>query len=252
MKKGLPEPGDLVVVTIKSVKNFGANAKLEEYPNCEGFVHIAEVATGWVRHIKDYLREGQKTVCKVLSVDSSRNYAELSLKRVNEHQKREKVSEWKNDQRADKLLEIVSKSLKKSVEASRKEFADDLANRFGSLYEAFEDASASADEWLPDVQGKWKETFVKVAKENVVLPYLKIGGVVEAYSLESDGVERIRNTFKDSVEENVRIQYAGAPRYNIVVTEKDYKSAEDVLKRVVQKITDNSKKYNVVTEFTRR
>lgn len=73
MKKGIPEPGELVVVTIKGVKNFGANAKLEEYPGCEGFVHIAEVATGWVKHIKDYLREGQKTVCKVLSVDTSRN-----------------------------------------------------------------------------------------------------------------------------------------------------------------------------------
>ena len=252
MKKGLPEPGDLVVVTIKTVKNFGANAKLEEYANCEGFIHIAEVATGWVKHIKDYLREGQKTVCKVLSLDTSRNYAELSLKRVNEHQKREKISEWKNDQKADKLLEIVAKSLKKSVETCRKDFADDLVKRFGTLYDAFEDASASADTWLPEVSGKWKDIFTQVAKENITLPYLKIGGVIEAYSLESDGVERIRTTFLESLEENVRMHYSGAPRYEIDVTEKDYKTAEDVLKRVVQKISENSKKNGVVTEFTRK
>lgn len=252
MKKGIPEPGELVVVTIKGVKNFGANAKLEEYPGTEGFVHIAEVATGWVKHIKDYLREGQKTVCKVLSVDNSRNYAELSLKRVNEHQKREKISEWKNEQKADKLLEIVSKNLKKSVETCRKEFADDLVKRYGTLYEAFEDASATQDVWLPDVQGKWKEAFVQVATENVVLPYLKIGGTLEVYSTTGNGIENIKNTFSESMEESVKIQYAGAPRYNIVVTEKDYKTAEDILKRVVQKISDNSKKYGVVAEFTRK
>lgn len=77
MSRDLPEPGELVVVTIKEVKNFGATAKLEEYPGHEGFIHIAEVATGWVKHIRDYLREGQKTVCKVLSIDTNRGNVEL-------------------------------------------------------------------------------------------------------------------------------------------------------------------------------
>ena len=31
MAKNLPEPGDIVVVTVKTVKKFGAEAVLEEY-----------------------------------------------------------------------------------------------------------------------------------------------------------------------------------------------------------------------------
>lgn len=251
MRRDLPEVGDLIVVTIKEVKGFGANVKLEEYPGKEGFIHIAEVATGWVKHIKDHLREGQKTVCKVLNVDTGRGYVDLSLKRVNEHQKREKISSWKNDQKAEKLLEIVASQLNISVDKAEKEFAGSLRKQYGSLYDAFEDASAS-EEWYPDTEGKWKETFQKVAKENVVLPYIKIGGYVEAYSLAPNGVELLKEVFSSALDEQVEIQYAGAPRYRLTVTDKDYKSAEDVLKKTVQGILDSSKKKGIVAEFIRK
>lgn len=251
MKKNLPEVGDLVVVTIKEVKGFGANVRLEEYPGKEGFIHIAEVATGWVKHIRDYLREGQKTVCKVLNVDTGRGYVDLSLKRVNEHQKRETVSNWKNEQKAEKLLEIVAGQLNLSTEQAEKKFAGKLREQYGSLYDAFEDASAS-EEWLPETEGDWKPAFEKIAKENVVLPYIKIGGYVEAYSLEPNGVEALKKVLQSAVEDNVKIQYAGAPRYRITVTDKDYKSAEDVLKKAVQNIADASKKEGVITEFIRK
>lgn len=251
MKRDLPEVGDLVVVTIKEVKGFGANVRLEEYPGKSGFIHIAEVATGWVKHIRDYLREGQKTVCKVLNVDTGRGHVDLSLKRVNAHQKREKIASWKNEQKAEKLLEIVAAQLDMKPAQCEKEFAGDLRERYGVLYDAFEDASAS-EEWLPEVEGNWKEVFQKIAKENVVLPYIKIGGYVEAYTLAPDGVELLKDVLSTAVEENVIIQYSGAPRYRITVTDKDYKSAEDVLKRAVQNIMDASKKKGVIAEFIRK
>lgn len=251
MKKDLPEVGDLVVVTIKEVKGFGANVRLEEYPGKEGFIHIAEVATGWVKHIRDHLREGQKTVCKVLNVDTGRGYVDLSLKRVNAHQKREKVASWKNEQKAEKLLEIVASQLSIPLDKAEKQFAGHLREQYGSLYDAFEDASASED-WLPDEEGEWKPVFEKIAKENVVLPYIKIGGYIEAYSLAPNGVEVLKEVLQSAIDDKTQIQYAGAPRYRITVTDKDYKSAEDVLKKAVQNITDSSKKKGVITEFIRK
>ena len=67
-----PEQGELVIATVKNVKNFGAFVTLDEYEDKEGFIHIAEVATGWVKYIRDFVREGQKIVCKVLKVDESK------------------------------------------------------------------------------------------------------------------------------------------------------------------------------------
>ncbi len=51
--------------------------------------------------------------------------------------------------------------------------------------------------------------------------------------------------------QKVNIQYAGGARYRLTVIEKDYKSAEDVLKNTVQILQENARKYNVSLEFTR-
>ncbi len=250
MRKDLPEVGDLVVVTIKNVKNFGANVRLDEYVGKEGFIHIAEVATGWVKHIRDHLREGQRTVCKVLNVDTQRGYIDLSLKRVNDHQKREKISQWKNEQKSSKLLELAAEDLGITVDEAEDEFATFLRKQYGSLYEAFEEAAAEED-WLPEKEGKWKEVIIRIAKENVVPPWVQIGGFIEAYSLAPDGIEKIKECLNSASYEGVNIQYAGAPRYRITVRDKDYKSAEETLKKSIQSITETSKKGNVVLEFTR-
>jgi len=111
-----PEEGELVVCTVQNVKNFGAFVTLDEYGNKEGFVHVRDVATGWVKYIRDYIREGQKVVCKVLGVDTSKGHIDLSLKSVNEHQRREKIQQWKNETKAQKLLEIVAERLGTTVE----------------------------------------------------------------------------------------------------------------------------------------
>src|SRR5439155_14476871 len=102
-----PDEGDLVVCTVTNVKNFGAFVTLDEYEAKEGFIHIAEVSSGWIKYIRDYIREGQKVVCKVLKVDKEKGNIDLSLKAVNEHQRREKIQEWKYDHKAENLLGIV-------------------------------------------------------------------------------------------------------------------------------------------------
>ena len=117
--RGFPDNGELVVCTVDSVKNYGAFVTLDEYDGKQGFVHVRDVATGWVKYIRDYVREGQKIVCKVLGVDSSKGHIDLSLKSVNDHQKREKIQQWKNENKAEKLMEIVAERLSISVDDGR-------------------------------------------------------------------------------------------------------------------------------------
>ena len=76
MVKELPETGELVICTVSKAKGFGAFVELEEYPNKRGFIHIKEVASGWVKSIREYTREGQRIVCKVMDIDSSKGYVD--------------------------------------------------------------------------------------------------------------------------------------------------------------------------------
>ncbi|MDR0335224.1 MAG: translation initiation factor IF-2 subunit alpha [Methanomassiliicoccaceae archaeon] len=241
--RGFPEDGELVVCTVKSVKNFGAFVTLDEYDDKEGFVHVRDVTTGWVKYIRDFIREGQKIVCKVLGVDSSKGHIDLSLKSVNEHQKREKIQQWKNEKKAEKLMEIVAERLSMSVDDAWASFGNKVLETYETLYGAFEAVAASADEFREEFTGKWIDIFVEVANENVTLPYVQIEGILELRSSAPNGVDLIKNAMKKgekaAKDSNVVLQYVGAPRYRVVITADDYKEAEDIMKVVSSAVIDD-------------
>jgi translation initiation factor 2 subunit 1 len=242
--RGFPEDGELVVCTVKSVKNFGAFVTLDEYDEKEGFVHVRDVTTGWVKYIRDFIREGQKIVCKVLGVDSSKGHIDLSLKSVNEHQKREKIQQWKNEKKAEKLMEIVAERMAVTVDDAYLSFGNKVLETYETLYGAFEAVAASVEEFMSEFStGKWMDIFVEVAKENVTLPYVQIEGILELRSSAPNGVDLIKNAMKKgekaAKDANVVIQYVGAPRYRVVITADDYKEAEDIMKTVSSAVIDD-------------
>jgi translation initiation factor 2 subunit 1 len=120
-KDKYPSEGDLVICTVSKVSSHGAFANLDEYVNKDGFIHISEVASIWVKNIRDYVKEGQKTVAKVLSVDRDRGHIDLSVRRVGESQKTNKTQEWKRAQKAEKLLELAATEVKKTLDEAYKD-----------------------------------------------------------------------------------------------------------------------------------
>ena len=244
----LPEEGELVVATVKQVKNFGVVTTLDEYPGREGFIHIAEVASGWVKYIRDHVREGQKIVCKVLDIDQRRRkgYVDLSLKAVNEHQKREKIQQWKSEQKAHKLLELVCEGVGITFEEGMGDFGQDLVAEFGSLYHSFE-MTAIKETVLEEAgfKGEWIELFRTIARDNVTPPYVEISGILELTSTASNGLDIIKEALKrgekivaDNEEVKIKINYLGAPKYRVILEAPNYKVAEEVLKASAQSTID--------------
>ena len=236
-----PDEGDLVVCTVANVKNFGAFVTLDEYESKEGFIHIAEVSSGWIKYIRDYVREGQKVVCKVLKVDQEKGHIDLSLKAVNEHQRREKIQEWKNEQKAENLLGIVAQRLGKTVDECWQDFGYDIHDSFGTLYRPFEetvmDEHALEGEGF---KGPWVKTFIEVARENIIPPHVTIDGYVEATDFCPDGAIHIKEALAKAAMESdglsVKVQYIGAPRYRLVVKAPDYKTAEEEIQKAAARV----------------
>jgi len=236
-----PDEGELVVCSVANVKNFGAFVTLDEYENKEGFIHIAEVSSGWIKYIRDYVREGQKVVTKVLKVDQEKGHIDLSLKAVNEHQRREKIQEWKNEQKAENLLGIVATRLGKTPAECWEEFGYELLDSFGTLYRAYEesvmDDSALEQEGF---KGPWVKVFVEVARENIVPPHVTIDGYLEATDPCPDGAVHLREALTKAATEgdgiSVKVQYIGAPRYRIVVRAPDYRVAEEEIQKAAARV----------------
>jgi len=258
IKKEFPEEGELVVGSVIKVQNFGAFVTLEEYPGKEGFIHIAEIATGWVKRIRNHVKEKQKVVCKVLNVDQFKQHVDLSLKRVNEHQRRDKIQEWKNKGKSGKLLEMVAKKIGKTTDQCYKEFGENLTKKYGTLYAAFEEAAYDIDIIKKDgFKGDWLKSFEEIAKSNITIPFVNIKGYIILTSWLPDGIKHIREIFikaeKSEFEDvEIKIKYIGAPHYIITVKAPDYKIAEEEIKKAVEKIQEDIKKFKGECEFNRK
>jgi translation initiation factor 2 subunit alpha (aeIF-2a) len=140
-KNEWPEEGELVVGTVHKVLNYGAFATLEEYPGKEAFIHISEVSSGWVKNIRDFVRENQKIVARVLRVNPRKGHVDVSMKRIREDQRTKKIQAWKIEQKAEKFLELAARDLGKDLDTAYEEVGYELMDIFGDLYGAFETAA---------------------------------------------------------------------------------------------------------------
>ena len=251
---GYPPVGEIVVGTVTRVLDFGAFVSLDEYENKEGMVHISEVASGWIKDIRDHVKKGQKVVCKVLSVNPKRGHIDLSIKDVNERQKREKLQQWKNEMAAFKWLEIVNEKVKLSREELIK-IGRKLLKEYESIYSAFEEVAYEGYEVLVGLVGEeFAKAMAEIARENIKPKKVKVRGIFEVKFFQPDGVERIRKVFsgiKSTDDAKVEISYIGAPKYRIVVEAEDYKVAESVLKSVVGNVLKATKKLGGEAKFVR-
>jgi translation initiation factor 2 subunit 1 len=221
---------------VDEIADFGVFVDLEEYEDKRGLVHISEVASGWIKNVRDHVREGQTVVAKVLDVDTSSQQIDLSLKDVNEHQRKDKIQEWKNEQKADKWM-----SLAFGEDVSDEEYSD-VANailaEYETLYEGFEQAAIHGAEALADtdLDDEDVERIVTTARENVSVPYVNVTGYVDLRCPTSDGVDHIKEALRAAEgngeipeEIELSVSYVGSPEYRIKVKAPDYKTAESHL-----------------------
>jgi len=203
-KNEWPAERDLVVGTVHKVLNYGAFAYLDEYPGKEAFIHISEVSAGWVKNIRDYVRENQKIVARVLRVNPRKGHVDVSLKRIREDQRTRKIQQWKIEQKAEKLLEFTAKSLGKDLDAGYDEVGYAIMDEFGDLYGAFEAAAEEGVDVLVErgVDENWARAITEVAEKNISPPEVQINGYVNLTSYAPNGVETIRNALGSIKDEN--------------------------------------------------
>ncbi|MFB0514798.1 MAG: translation initiation factor IF-2 subunit alpha [Candidatus Bathyarchaeia archaeon] len=236
-----PEVGDLVIASIQKVTNYGAYVFLDEYGK-EGLLHISEVSSGWVRNIRSFVREGQKTVLKVLRVNPEKGHVDLSLRRVTKRGRREKILAWKKDRQAEGLLRSVSEKLNIPVEEVHEKAGSLIEAKFGELYKGLEKTAREGSDVLLEL-GVPKNLAValsEIVKEKIKLPLVKIKGTLELQCVKPDGVVRIREALfsAQKVEKSsgakVRVYVVAPPKYRIEVLAEDYKKAERVLEKATE------------------
>jgi len=234
-----PETGELILGTVKEIFKQGAFVTLDEYGDVKGMLHLSEISLKWVRNIRDYVKEEQKVVLLVLGVNPQKGHIDLSLRRVTDAQRKVKLQEVKQRQRAEKLLELLAVDLKENQAVVKDRIGKELLKKYDSVYKGFEAivADNSVAEKL-DLDAKWKKKLAEIVVKSIKSPYVEIAGYIELRSYEPDGVNNIKSSLAEVEKHNtketkLKVSYISAPYYRITVKAPNYKEAEKVLKTCV-------------------
>src|SRR3989344_1498607 len=220
-KKELPESNDLVLCTVKKILPHGVFVNLDEYDNLEGLINISEIAPGRIRNIREYVAIEKKIVCKVLRANKINRHIDLSLRRVSFNTKNRKLQEYKQEEKAEKLLEFAGKQIKVNLEDMYKEAGLKIIENFGSLQNGFENISASKEDLLKKMNIKEKilNILTKTIKEKIRPSEARVRLILELKSYEPNGIEIIKEVLGKVYENykkrgfNLSILYISAPKY---------------------------------------
>jgi len=240
-----PEVGDLVIATIESVMDYGAYANLDEYKK-RGFLHISEISSARIRNIRDYVRENQKMVLKVLRVEVDKGHIDLSLRRVTKRERIEKIKSWKKDRKGEVLLRAVAERVGLPVDELYQKAGVILEEKFG-LYEGFEKVLKEGTEALTklEIPEDIANAFHQVAEERIRIKLVKVRGTLEVRCMKPNGVECIQDAFSDAKKsqkaKDAKIEFSviAAPRYSVEVAADNWKRAEELLEKVSQSVVTN-------------
>ncbi|MBN2228944.1 MAG: translation initiation factor IF-2 subunit alpha [Candidatus Thorarchaeota archaeon] len=248
-----PNADEYAIAVATKVAPYGAYVQLPEYKDKEGFIHISEVSSTWVKNIRNHIHENQRVVVKILKVDPEKMHIDCSLRRVSNESRRQKNNEWKRAQKAEKLLELVAKENEMTIEQVYEKIGWPIEDVFGEIYTGLEKASDGGVDVFEDVQAtkKLKKQVADLAQQRIEIPYVEIDGEMTITVPGPSGIEVIKKALTEGLQRGkehdkstTEIYTLGSPRYKLRVVSPDYKEAEeilsDVLGLVTKQIQDNS------------
>ncbi len=241
-KQGTPHRYELVVCKIVKIFPNSAIAELIEY-RARGMIHVSEVALRWVKDIREFLKLNQHVVCRVMKIDGEDIL--LSVKRVRKEETDRRLSEFKRERKAEKMLELASKKLKKNLDDAYKEVGYMLQEELGSLHKAFEFAVKNPD--LLESKGvpkAWLDSIIDIAKKNYSEKIYEVKAKLKLKCYGPDGVIVIRKALSAAAKDGVEVRYVSAPNYMITSSGKNFKEirarVETIAESVVKEINSHN------------
>lgn len=268
-KTPFPSEGEFIVGRVSNIQDQYVYVDLLDYKGlpseeyARGMIHISEISSRWIRNIRNFVRVGQRLVLRVLRVDEHKGHIDLSLRRVNSAQKKNRMKEWKYALKFENLLQFFADETNMSLEEAYELIGfpalDLMKHEYQDTIEEIKENGEEIFKRIKGVSKEQEEIFLRIVDENVTISTVSIIGKLKLYFTNSNGVEKIKEALKAGVDtvKNKRptrtliITYIAAPLYRVETISKDYLDAESMLSDALEAIEAKAKKYNGVFEFIR-
>ncbi|KAI5148242.1 translation initiation factor 2 subunit 1 [Enteropsectra breve] len=225
--KKFPEEGEIVMARTISTANNIINMALIEYGNIEGLVLNSEMSKKKIKNISQVSKIGSTEMCQVLRVEKEKGFIDLSLKKVNEKEKGECLTEFNRSKLAYQIMARVAKSVNVSISELYEDFGYSKAEEYGSLYFYFAEAKNDAAKLSGN---KYGDVIKTVIEDQFKASTFKIRIDVDV-SIPVNGLINIKKAFAKAKEfdPSLEVTLLKLPTYSIVKIGSD---KEDSLEAV--------------------
>ncbi|MEM1516054.1 MAG: translation initiation factor IF-2 subunit alpha [Thermofilum sp.] len=249
-RASFPQLNELVVGTVSEIHDHGAFVTLDEYNGLRAYVPLGEVSHSWFKSIRDVLKVGQKAIFKVIRADSRKGIVDVSLRRVSDSEKRSKLLEWKRAQRAEKILELAARALRRTLDEAYEEVGWKLEDHYGEIFKGLEEAALKGVDALTaaGVSERWARAVANVAKQSIKFKKVRASALITLSCLKG-GLKSVKDSLISWEEQlklpdnvSVKIYTIGAPKYRLDIESLDPMTCEKVLEEILKAITERAKR----------
>ena len=166
----------------------------------------------------------------------------------------QKLSDLKHEEKAEKFLELIGKDLKLNLKQMYEKVGFIAIKEYGSLYIFLQEAVLEK-KLITDIceDKKIVDAIYEFIKDKIKPQEVIVSGVFKIMLNNENGIEIIRNVLiKYKKDEGVTITYLGAPRYKIEIISNEYKTAEIILKRILDGITKDIEQNKGIISFEKK
>jgi translation initiation factor 2 subunit 1 len=231
IQKPLPQNGELVIIKIKKIMPHGAYVELVEYSK-DAYLPISEIASGWIKNIHEFVKEGQRDVGKVIAVDADKGSVDVSIKKAKSKEKADKLTEFGLEKRYEKLFEqaAAAAGIKTKEElAGLKLTASATFNTYTEIINSVVQDSHAADAFK---NKKFEESLLEIVQKNIKPKKYFVSYLADIRSNDpAIGIRLIRELLTDIEKNGVGVLYLGAPKYRLSAEGSNYLDAEEKIKK---------------------
>lgn len=252
-REGFPEEDEMVMCTVTKIFPHSVFVNIDEFGRT-GVIHISEISPGRIRNIRDFVKQDKKIICKILRINKERGHIDLSLRRVNDAQRRNKSNEIKQEQLAEKILEFVAKKLKKDVNILYTSTMEKISKDYDSLYSCFEEVIESNISLSSlGIEKKIADELEEVIIQRIKPAEVEIKGTLNLVSYDTKGIDIIKEALEktSAISNNISINYTAAGKYSLKVKAPNYPEAEEILKKATDKAIEFIEGTNGEASFIR-
>ncbi len=234
IKRQLPKEKELVLVKISKIMPHGAYCELIEY-GIDAYLPISEIASGWIKNIHEFVKEGQKDVGRVIAIDKEKRSVDVSLKKVTTKEKNDKTSEYNLEKRYEKLFNQALASAK--LESKKDQIIEELSGKVGTYTEiilaVYEKKGANGIIKNQELESELEA----IVSKNIKPKRYTVSYVMELRSTDpKTGISAIRDALEEIESKDIGVLYLGAPKYRLTSEDSDYPKAESKIREAQKTI----------------